>query len=191
MIPSLSFSKSIEMIYFNFVFFNISTYFCEHIIASAFDLSIKLSNSFSGNDLSNGTTVPVPQTIDKYAISHSYLFSPITAILLSFNPISINFVPSPSTIFLTSLCVISLYPFSCLILYAIFSPYFSPDFFSISFKSVISIYLYNLSILFPYFLNFDFVCKPYIFIPFFRCFLIILGGQYKLHILYFQISIVS
>ena len=40
-------------------------YFDEKKIASAPDRSIKFNNSFSGNDLSNGTTIPVPQVIAK------------------------------------------------------------------------------------------------------------------------------
>ena len=74
-------------------------------MASTSDLSINLFNSFSGNDLSRGTTIPVPQAIAKYAISHSNLFSPITAILFPFKLKLINAVPKASIISLTSLCV--------------------------------------------------------------------------------------
>ena len=74
-------------------------------MASISDLSINSSNSFAGNDLSNGTTIPAPHTIDKYAISHSYLFSPITAIRFPFNPKFINAVPKLFIISRTSLWV--------------------------------------------------------------------------------------
>ena len=185
-ISSSVFSKSIEIIYFKFLFltfFSVSIYFPEQIIASTSERFSKLSNSFSGKDLSKGTTIPVPHTIDKYAISHSKRFSPITAILLSLSPISIRDVPKPSIIFLTSSCVYVLYfPSSLRILYAIFFPYFCPDFFNMSFKSVISMYLYNLSIILFLIVNLGFVektYKPYIFIPLFLDFVIILIGQYK------------
>ena len=74
-----------------------SRYLSLNIIASTSERSIKLLISFSGKDLSIGTTIPVPATTAKYETAHSYLFSEITAILLSFKPKLTNAVPKALT----------------------------------------------------------------------------------------------
>ena len=80
--------------------------------------------------MSNGTTTPVPVTTAKYATPHSYLFSEMTAILLSFNPRLIKAVPKLFISFLNCLWDISLnFPStSVLNIYAGLSPNFSPVF---------------------------------------------------------------
>ena len=179
MIPFSLSSKSIEIKYFKSVFFFsfksfiISLYLFEYTIASTPERIIKLSISFSGNALSNGTIVPVPFTTAKYVTPHSYLFSPITATLLPSNPKLINAVPKLSISFFNCLYVISLNSpfFSVLNTYAGLSENFATDLFIISFKSVIFSTLYNGSLIlfFPLIL-FYFKSFYYCSFKFFVCF---------------------